>query len=126
MFEISKQFKFDAAHTLSRRIDAEASRRIHGHSYRAEVTIRGEPNAESGMIVDFGVLERMLEEVRGGLDHRFLDELNDLGPATLENLSVWIWRRVKPAVGGLTRVTVFRDSHGDSCSYYGPSADQTS
>jgi 6-pyruvoyl-tetrahydropterin synthase len=41
MFELSKQFWFDAAHTLNRSIDAESSRRIHGHSYRAEVTVRG-------------------------------------------------------------------------------------
>jgi 6-pyruvoyltetrahydropterin/6-carboxytetrahydropterin synthase len=41
MFELSKQFRFDAAHTLERSIDTESSRRIHGHSYRAEVTVRG-------------------------------------------------------------------------------------
>ena len=32
MFELSKTFGFDAAHTLRRKVDAEPSRRIHGHS----------------------------------------------------------------------------------------------
>ena len=41
MYELSKQFRFEAAHTLHRVIDAEPSRRIHGHSYRAEVFLRG-------------------------------------------------------------------------------------
>jgi 6-pyruvoyltetrahydropterin/6-carboxytetrahydropterin synthase len=41
MFELSKQFRFEAAHTLERRIDTESSRRVHGHSYRAKVTVRG-------------------------------------------------------------------------------------
>ncbi|HPB23863.1 MAG TPA: 6-carboxytetrahydropterin synthase, partial [Novosphingobium sp.] len=62
MFELSKQFRFDAAHTLERSIDTESSRRIHGHSYRAEVTVRGRPDPATGMIVDLGLLERSMED----------------------------------------------------------------
>ena len=120
MFELSKQFRFDAAHTLQRSIETESSRRIHGHSYRAEVTIRGVPDKASGMLMDLGLLERALEDARLALDHRFLDEIDDLGPATLENLSAWIWQRLTPAVPHLARVTVYRDSSGDACTYHGP------
>ena len=120
MFELSKQFRFEAAHTLDRAVDAEPSRRIHGHSYRAEVTVRGEANPHSGMVVDLGVFERALEAARDGLDHRFLDHVAGLGPATMENLSAWIWRVVEPACTGLARVTVHRDSNGESCTYFGP------
>ena len=116
--EITKDFRFDAAHTLMRDIDAEGSRRIHGHSYRAQVAIRGPVNPVSGMVVDMGHVERMLAEARDALDHRFLDEINDLGPGTLENLASWIWRRVRTGCPGLTRVTVFRESTGESCSYW--------
>ncbi len=120
MHELSKQFRFEAAHTLARSIDVEPSRRIHGHSYRAEVTVRGEADAETGMVVDLGLFSRALAEARDGLDHRFLDEVPDLGPATLENLSVWIWKSVSATCPGLSKVTVYRDSEGDACSYFGP------
>lgn len=120
MFELSKQFWFEAAHTLQRTIDAEPSRRIHGHSYRAEVTVRGVPDPATGMVVDLGLFELALEQARDGLDHRFLDEVEDLGPATMENLSAWIWRKVEPTCAGLARVTIYRDSSGDVCSYFGP------
>lgn len=119
MFELSKQFRFEAAHTLERVIDTESSRRIHGHSYRAEVVVRGEPDPTSGMIIDLGLFERALAAARDGLDHRFLDELNDLGPATLENLAAWIWRKVATDCEGLSRVTVYRDASGDACTYFG-------
>lgn len=119
MFELSKQFRFDAAHTLDRSINTESSRRIHGHSYRAEVTVRGLPDPTTGMIVDLGLLERTMEDARDALDHRFLDEINDLGPATMENLSRWIWDRLAPVVGNLHRVSVHRDSSGETCSYWG-------
>ena len=119
MFELSKQFRFDAAHTLDRSIDTESSRRIHGHSYRAEVTVRGLSDPVTGMVVDLGLVERSMEDARDALDHRFLDEINDLGPATMENLSRWIWDRLSPIVVNLHKVSVFRDSSGEACSYWG-------
>ena len=119
MYELSKEFRFDAAHTLQRAVDAEPSRRIHGHSYRAEVVIRGRPDAQSGMVMDLGFLERAMEETRDGLDHRFLDEINDLGPATMENLSAWIWRKLHPVCPNLWRVTVRRDSDNGACTFFG-------
>jgi 6-pyruvoyltetrahydropterin/6-carboxytetrahydropterin synthase len=72
------------------------------------------------MVLDLGLFDRPLFDAREGLDHRLLDEIPDLGPATLENLSEWIWRRLSPVTPGLARVTVYRDSNGESCSYFGP------
>ena len=127
MFELSKQFRFEAAHTLDRAIDAAGSRRIHGHSYRAEVVIRGEADPKTGMVLDLGLFERALADAQHGLDHQFLDDVPGLGPATMENLAVWIWRRVSGKASGtgglLARVTVYRDSTGDTCSYFGTTGD---
>jgi 6-pyruvoyltetrahydropterin/6-carboxytetrahydropterin synthase len=128
MFEISKQFRFESAHNLVRdagktptgKADLEASRRIHGHSYRAEVVVRGEVDPATGMVVDFAVLERAVEAARLGLDHQFLNDVSDLGPATMENLCIWIWRKVFSSCAGLIRVSVYRDSTGETCSYSGP------
>ena len=120
MFEISKQFWFEAAHTLEREVETDSSRRIHGHSYRAEVMLRGVPDPRSGMIMDLTLLERVLEDARDGLDHRLLDDIAELGPATMENLATWIWRKVEPRCTGLAKVTVYRDSSRDTVSYYGP------
>ena len=43
----------------------------------------------------------------------------DLGPATMENLAAWIWRRLAPVTKGLVKVTVFRDSQAESVTYRG-------
>lgn len=122
MFELSKDFRFDAAHTLKRSIDADSSRRIHGHSYRAQVTIRGVPDPATGMIMDLGALEAAMASARNGLDHRFLDEVADLGPATMENLAVWVWRTMRPHCEGLARVVIHRDAGGEACAYFGEAA----
>ena len=120
MFEISKQFWFEAAHTLERTVEVNASRRVHGHSYRAEVAVRGKADPVSGMVMDLTLLERALDRARDGLDHRLLDDVPGLGPATMEHLAAWIWRTVAPYCPGLARVAVYRDSSRDTCIYFGP------
>ena len=122
MYQLTKQFRFDCAHTLEREIETEGSRRIHGHSYRALVTLRGRPHPVSGMIIDTGLLAAKLAETRDALDHRFLDEINDLGPGTMENLCAYIWRRLEDDIPGLFSVAVLRDSTEDQVTYFGEAA----
>ena len=114
--EISQKFYFDAAHTLRRDIEAEGSRRIHGHTYHAEVTLSGEVNATTGMVVDLGLVRAAIEQLRTRLDHHLLDEVEGLGPATLENLAAFIWRAMADALPGVSQVRVWRDGVGDSCT----------
>ncbi|GAA5233117.1 6-carboxytetrahydropterin synthase [Verticiella sediminum] len=113
-FELSQRFWFDAAHTLDREIEREGSLRIHGHTYHAEVFVEGVRNPRTGMVMDLGHLRRELAAVRDALDHRLLDEVPELGPPTLENLCVFIARKLSPQVP-VTAVRVWRESVGDSC-----------
>ncbi|WP_316234537.1 6-carboxytetrahydropterin synthase [Bradyrhizobium sp. SZCCHNR1020] len=119
IYEPSKEFRFDAAHTLNSSVEVEPSRRIHGHSYRAEVVVCGLPNPTTGMPIDLSLLDRSLEEERDGLDQRLLDAINDLGPATMESLAAWIWRKVETVCPNLWRVTVRRDSDVGAYSFFG-------
>src|SRR3977135_3322839 len=118
MWELTKSFRFEAAHSLPGTTLDAASEEIHGHSFRAEVTVRGTPDPATGMVVDLGVLEQSMIEVRTMLDHKMLNKVEALGQPTLENLSRFIWERVQHA-GQLTRVSVHRDSCHESCSYFG-------
>ena len=113
-FEVSQRFFFDAAHTLKRQIDSGSSARIHGHTYQAEVTVAGSPDA-SGMVIDLGFLRRNLEAVRAALDHQLLDEVQGLGAPTLENLCAFIATRIRQDFPSLSRVRVWRESLGDAC-----------
>ena len=121
MWELTKSFRFEAAHSLPGTTLGEASEEIHGHSFRAEVSLRGTPDPETGMLLDLGLLDQRIGEVQKLLDHKLLDRVQALGPATLENLSRFIWDRVQHT-GQVTKVTVHRDSCGESCTYFGPQA----
>ena len=119
MWELTKSFRFEAAHALPGTTLGPASEEIHGHSFRAEVSVRGTPDPQTGMVLDLGLLERSVAEVRQALDHKLLNRVEALGPPTLENLSRFIWEKLEHA-GAITRVSVFRDSCNESCTYYGP------
>lgn len=115
--ELSQRFYFESAHTLRRKVEAEGSRRIHGHTYHAEVFLRGEVNPDTGMLVDLAEVRAAIAQVRDQLDHHFLDEVAGLGPATLENLCVYIFKQLSPRVSGLCAVAVERPASGDKCRF---------
>lgn len=113
--ELSQRFYFEAAHTLQRTVEKDSSRRIHGHSYEAEVTLRGRADPATGMLVDLGQLRAEIGRVREMLDHRFLDEVDGLGRPTLENLCAFIRRELEPRMPLLRAVMVERRVSGDRC-----------
>ena len=115
-FELTQRFFFEAAHTLSREIEVEGSRRIHGHTYHAELCVAGTPNPATGMVMDLGRLRGLADKARQQLDHRLLNEIEGLGPPTLENLCAFLWRLFEAEGCVPVRVTVRREAMGDSCS----------
>jgi 6-pyruvoyltetrahydropterin/6-carboxytetrahydropterin synthase len=113
--EISQKFFFDAAHRLLREIETEGSRRIHGHTYHAQVSVSGAANPATGMIMDLGLIRLEVEKVRAQLDHHFLDEVTGLGIPTLENLCAFIAAKMQSQGLKLSRVSVWREALGDRC-----------
>ena len=120
MFEIFKEFRFEAAHLLPSVESGGKYSRLHGHSFRAQVFLFGQ-RTEHGWVHDLGDVERHLAAVREELDHRFLNDIVDLGLPTIENLAHLIWTRLEPTIPALHKIIVHRDSCGEGCIYHGPS-----
>jgi 6-pyruvoyltetrahydropterin/6-carboxytetrahydropterin synthase len=105
--QIRKSFTFEAAHVLPHHPGKCA--RLHGHSYRLDVTLDGplqEAGPAAGMVEDFEVVSRVVEgAVVDRLDHRSLNELMD--NPTAENILVWMWRRLAPELPQLAELTLW-------------------
>ena len=114
-FEVCQRFYFDAALRLNRKIETEGSRRIHGHTYHAEVAVRGPVDPATGMVMDIGLIRVEVAKVRDLLDHHYLDEVPGLGIPTLENLCAFIEKTMRDNGLALSRVSVWRDAVGDRC-----------
>lgn len=97
-----------------RRFGSEARR--HGHNYRLEVTLIGEPDAVTGMVMDLKELNDVLDrEVMARFDHRDLNDdcdFFDKVPPTPENLALVIADLLDSALpkGLLDRLRLYRDA----------------
>ena len=117
--DISYRFGFDAAHHFTGMPRGHRYRKVHGHSFGVEITVRGTQLAPHGFVADFSAIETASKLLRNKLDHKLLNDVPGLEKPSLENLCVWIWSKLKPTFKGLVRVTVRRDSLGQACTYEG-------
>jgi 6-pyruvoyltetrahydropterin/6-carboxytetrahydropterin synthase len=114
--DITKEFRFDAAHCLPSLPAGHPYTRLHGHSFRAAVTLSGTPLPGLDWIADFGEIDKILAEIRDALDHRTLNDIPGLANPTLEVIGRWIFERVAEVLPGVMQVALHRDSIGESCT----------
>lgn len=117
---IYKEFHFEAAHFLPSAPAGHPNSRVHGHSFRVRVTVDGELDPETGLVLHFEDLESALENARDALDHRLLNEVEGLEAPSLERVAIWLWDRLHNRLPGLAEIEIARDSCREGCIYRGP------
>jgi len=124
---VTRVVRFNAAHRLHNPAQSDAWNREtfgkcnnpngHGHNYRLEVTVAGEPDPETGYVLDLSALKRVLHErVVDRVDHQNLnvdvDFLAGVIPST-ENFAVAIWHELEGEIprGRLVSVRLWETEH---------------
>lgn len=134
MIHLTRRIEFSASHYYHNpAFSPEENQRVfgkcnnphgHGHNYTLEVTVAGEIDLRTGMVLDLKDLKKLLEtEIMDRMDHRFLNqevpEFQARIPTT-ENIAIVIWGLLAPKVsqGRLQRVRLYEtaDLYVD---YYG-------
>jgi 6-pyruvoyltetrahydropterin/6-carboxytetrahydropterin synthase len=115
-FEIVKGVNFDAAHFMPWEAQGQPYRRMHGHSFRLEIAVRGRRDPVKGWVEDLGAVDAALRTLASVLDHGVLNEVEGLDNPTLENICAWAAGRLRVQFPGLVRVTVSRPTLGESCT----------
>ena len=109
---ITRRIEFSASHVCANpALPDEENRRLfgdaanpygHGHNYVVEVTLEGDPDPVSGMVLDLKELKSILNaQVVDSFDHRFLNK--EVPPfdrtiPTVENFAIEIWNRIEPSL----------------------------
>lgn len=131
---VTRKAHFNAAHRLHNPDKSDAwntetfgvcnNPNWHGHNYLLEVTVAGEPNEETGFVIDLAELKRILhEKVIEKCDHRNLnvdvDFMQGIMPST-ENFVVEIWHQLEGSLpsGRLHKIRLEETNH-NSAEYYG-------
>jgi len=116
--DIFKIFTIEAAHRLPNLPEQHKCRRLHGHSFRVEIHVRGPLTEQEGWVMDFAEVTRAFNPLYEQLDHHYLNEIPGLENPTSENLARWIWARLKPSLPALSKV-VIRETCTAGCIYTG-------
>ncbi len=116
--EIYKEFTFEAAHRLPNVPAGHKCERLHGHSFRVRVVVRGPVDPRAGWVMDFGDLKDAFRPVHDRLDHRYLNEIEGLENPTSEQIAYWIWCELAPRLPWLAAVEV-RETCTSGCVYRG-------
>lgn len=89
---VTKKFTFDSAHELKNY--KGKCNNLHGHTYTLYVTVRGKIDKKSGMVIDFSVINKVVDEkILSILDHNYINKI--IKQPTAENMLVWIWDQLK-------------------------------
>jgi 6-pyruvoyltetrahydropterin/6-carboxytetrahydropterin synthase len=118
---ITRKIEFSSSHFCRNPLWSEAeNERVygsaanphgHGHNYIAEVTLSGDPDPVTGMVMDLKILKDILNrEIVEPFDHRHLNHevppFDHIVPTT-ENIAVEMWSRLKPLLPGLHNIRLY-------------------
>jgi 6-pyruvoyltetrahydropterin/6-carboxytetrahydropterin synthase len=104
--EIVKEYRFEAAHLLTKVPPYHKCARLHGHSFRFEVRLRGAVDSELGWLIDFGDISSVVRPLVDILDHNYLNDIEGLENPTSEIIAIWLWDRIKPSLANLKEIVV--------------------
>ena len=117
MYRLRIESHFDAAHKLNGYEGKCAG--LHGHTWKVEVFVVGEKLDDVGILLDFDILKEKLGKTIERLDHKFLNDLKEIGNPTCENLSKYIFETLKDLPKHMKLEKVRMWEGGKSwCEYY--------
>jgi 6-pyruvoyltetrahydropterin/6-carboxytetrahydropterin synthase len=117
--DIFKIFTIEAAHRLPNVPAGHKCARLHGHSFRVELHVSGDIQADSGWVMDFADVKAAFKPIYDRLDHHYLNDIEGLENPTSERLAVWIWDQLTPSLPQLSEVVV-HETCTSGCRYRGP------
>ena len=116
--ELTKEYRFEAAHQLPRVAAGHKCSRLHGHSYKVDIEVKGAVDPATGWLIDFGVIDDAWQELFLRFDHHNLNEVPGLDNSTCENIAIYIWQALRPQIPVLSAVTVW-ETYDSKCTYRG-------
>jgi 6-pyruvoyltetrahydropterin/6-carboxytetrahydropterin synthase len=118
MIELTQSFTFEAAHYLPNAPTDNENRRIHGHSFKVEISVSGNANNQTGLLIHFDTFKEICHRlVRDKIDHRLLNDIKGFENPTLENMCQEMWRLLLPELPFLSAISIIRESCGQKCTY---------
>ena len=115
---LTKDFTFEAAQILPKAPEGHKCRRMHGHSFKIEVSVEGDVDPTIGWIYDHAEISAAMKPLLKILDHSYLNEIEGLENPTIERMAAWFWKKLQPQCPGLREIVV-HETPTARCVYRG-------
>ena len=115
---LTKEFRFEAAHTLPSLPEGHKCRQMHGHSFKVEIHIEGEIDPSIGWIYDHKEISKAMKPLIDQMDHSYLNDIEGLESPTIEIMAAWFWKKLAPDLPGLAEIKIY-ETPTASCSFFG-------
>lgn len=100
------EYSIDCAHFLPFVPDGHKCGKMHGHRYDIRLEIAGEPDRETGWIIDYADVKAISDPIIMGLDHKTLNEIPGLTNPTCENIVLYLTDYLQPKLPELAKIEV--------------------
>lgn len=114
--ELKQQFRIESARFLPNLPEGHPCRRTHGHSFLITLRLVGEQDPQIGWVRDYHEIEQVVKPILAEIDHQLLNNLAGLENPTSENLTIWLFNRLKKTLPELVQVTV-SETPSTECTY---------
>ena len=104
---LTKEFRFEAAHTLPSLPEGHKCRQMHGHSFKVEISVEGEVDEEIGWVYYHKRISSAMEPLLEELDHGYLNDIEGLDSPTIERMAGWFWKKLEKDLPGLCEIVIF-------------------
>lgn len=116
--ELRQHFQIESARFLPNLDPSHPCSRMHGHSFKIILTLKGPVDPKIGWVMDYHEITKVMDPILKKLDHRVLNEVEGLSNPTSELLAKWIFDNVKKEIPLLTAVNI-SETPNTECIYRG-------
>jgi 6-pyruvoyltetrahydropterin/6-carboxytetrahydropterin synthase len=118
IMELKQHFQIESARFLPNLDKAHPCSRMHGHSFKIILTIKGPVLAPYNWVMDYHEINEVVQPVLKMLDHQVLNDIEGLENPTSEMLAYWIYKKIISRIPLLTSVNV-SETPTTECVYTG-------
>lgn len=115
---VFKKFTIESARSLPNLPDSHPCKKIHGHSFKIIIYVKGQTDSKTGFVIDFNNIEKAFNPLKKKLDHAYLNNIDGLNNPSSENMCIWIWKKLEKKLPGLSMIKI-KETNSTGCIYKG-------
>lgn len=114
--EIKKTFEIESARFLPKLPASHPCSKTHGHSFKITLRLQGPVDLKLGWLIDYNDITKVAGPTLKKIDHTLLNKVPGLKNPTTENITIWLYEKLKTDLPELVQV-ITKETSDTECAY---------